>query len=242
MLFGGVSEGFRAPNLADLTGSTVSRSKDEVIGSSDLDAEKTLSYELGTKADFRDVTVSLTSFYTQIRNPITSAGETIGGVDYLRLTNGEEGYIWGLEGDAAWRISEQWGLFGNLTYQDGKQKSREVIGGPVLEDTVSRLAPLFGSVRLRWTQTGGKYWIEGQILGAATQNNLSKKDLDDDQRIPTNGTPGYLVGSVRGGWQARENLLVTLGIENFTDEDYRVHGSGLNEQGLNALIGVKYDW
>ena len=242
VLFGGVSEGFRAPNLADLTGSTVSRSSDEVIGSSDLDAEKTLSYELGTKADFRDVTVSLTSFYTQIRNPITSAGETIGGVDYLRLTNGEEGYIWGLEGDAAWRISEQWGLFGNLTYQDGKQKSREVSGGPVLEDTVSRLAPLFGSVRLRWTQTGGKYWIEGQILGAATQNNLSKKDLDDDQRIPTNGTPGYLVGSVRGGWQARENLLVTLGIENFTDEDYRVHGSGVNEQGLNALIGVKYDW
>ena len=77
------------------------------------------------------------------------------------------------------------------------------------------------------------------MWGAATQENLSKKDLDDDQRIPTNGTPGYLVGSGRGGWQARENLLVTLGIENFTDEDYRVHGSGVNEQGLNALNGVK---
>jgi outer membrane receptor protein involved in Fe transport len=47
---------------------------------------------------------------------------------------------------------------------------------------------------------------------------------------------------VVAGRQARENLLVTLGIENFTDEDSRVHESGLNEQGLNALIGVKYDW
>ncbi|MEO1856288.1 MAG: TonB-dependent receptor [Rubritalea sp.] len=242
VLYGGVSEGFRAPNLADLTGSTVSRSKDEVIGSSDLDAEKTLSYEFGTKADLRDVSLSLTSFYTQIRNPITSAEESIEEVDYLRLTNGEDGYIWGLEGDAAWRISEQWGLFANLTFQDGKQKSREVIGGPVLEDTVSRLAPLFGSVRLRWTQAGGKYWIEGQMLGAATQDNLSSRDLGDDQRIPSNGTPGYLVGSVRGGWQVRENLLVTLGIENVTDEDYRVHGSGVNEQGLNALVGAKLDW
>ena len=242
VIFGGISEGFRAPNLADLTGSTVSRSKDEVIGSSDLEAEKTLSYELGTKADLRDVTVSFTGFYTQIRNPITSAGETIDGVDYLRLTNGEEGYIWGLEGDAAWRISAQWELLGNLTYQDGKQKSRELIGGPISEDTVSRLAPLFGSVRLRWTQTGGSYWLEGQMLGAATQDNLSRQDLNDDQRIPSNGTPAYLVGSVRGGWQAKDNLLVTLGIENFTDEDYRVHGSGVNEQGLNALVGVKLDW
>jgi hemoglobin/transferrin/lactoferrin receptor protein len=242
VVFGGVSEGFRAPNLADLTGSTVSRSSDEVIGSSGLDAEKTLSYELGTKADLRDVSVGFSAFYTQIRNPLTSAEETIGGVDFLRLTNGEEGYIWGLEGDAAWRITDQWQLFGNLTYQDGKQKSREVIDGPVIEDTVSRLAPLFGSIRLRWTQPGGKYWIEGQVLGAATQNNLSKSDLGDDQRIPTNGTPGYLVGSLRGGWQARENLLVTLGLENFTDEDYRVHGSGVNEQGVNALLGIKYDW
>ncbi|MFC4995302.1 TonB-dependent receptor plug domain-containing protein [Rubritalea tangerina] len=241
-LYGGVSEGFRAPNLADLTGSTVSRSRDEVIGSSDLDAEKVLSFELGTKADWRDVTMSVAGFYTAIRNPITSAEQTIDGVDYLRLTNGEEGYIWGFEGDAAWRITEQWELFGNLTYQDGKQKSRAEIGGPVVEDTVSRLMPLSGNVRLRWTQTGGKYWVEGQVLGAVTQDNLSRRDVGDDQRIPSNGTPGYLVGSVRGGWQAQENLLVTLGIENVSDEDYRVHGSGLNETGLNALLGIKYDW
>ncbi|MFC5050792.1 TonB-dependent receptor plug domain-containing protein [Rubritalea spongiae] len=242
VLYGGVSEGFRAPNLADLTGSTVSRSSDEVIGSSDLDAEKVVSFELGSKADWRDLSFSFAGFYTWIRNPITSAQQTISGVDYLRLTNGEEGYIWGLEADAAWRIAAQWEILGNLTYQDGKQKSQAVIDGPVVEDTVSRLAPFSGNVRLRWTEEGGKYWIEGQLLGAVTQDNLSQSDLGDDQRIPSNGTPGYLVGSIRGGWQVQENLLVTLGLENLTDEDYRVHGSGVNEPGINALLGINVDW
>lgn len=242
VLYGGISEGFRAPNLADLTGDTVSRSKDEVIGSSNLDPEKTVSFEIGSKADFESVTLSLATFYTIINDPITNAKETIGSVDYLRLTNGDEGYIYGVEADAAWRFAEQWELLGNLTFQDGKQKSRDEIGGPIVEDTVSRLAPLFGSVRLRWSQAERKYWVEAELRGAATQDNLSKSDLSDDQRIPTNGTPGYLIPSIRGGWQVRDDLLVTLGLENLTDDDYRVHGSGLNEPGFNASLGLKYDW
>ena len=242
VLYGGISEGFRAPNLADLTGDTVSRSKDEVIGSSNLDPEKTVSFEIGSKADFESVTLSLATFYTIINDPITNAKETIGSVDYLRLTNGDEGYIYGVEADAAWRFAEQWELLGNLTFQDGKQKSRDEIGGPIVEDTVSRLAPLFGSVRLRWSQADRKYWVEAELRGAATQDNLSKSDLSDDQRIPTNGTPGYLIPSIRGGWQVRDDLLVTLGLENLTDDDYRVHGSGLNEPGFNASLGLKYDW
>ena len=177
-----------------------------------------------------------------IQDPITTAKQTIGGTDYLRQLNVEEGYIWGLEGDVAWQFAPQWELFGTVTYQDGKQKSRAEVGGPVVEDTVSRLSPLFGTLRVRWSQPGGKFWLEAETVGAATQDNLSSKDLGDDQRIPTNGTPGYMVGTLRGGWQARENLLLTLAVENITDEDYRVHGSGVNESGLNAILAAKLDW
>ncbi len=47
-----------------------------------------------------------------------------------------------------------------------------------------------------------------------------------------------MIGSVRGGWQARENLL----LENLSDADYRVHGSGVNGTGLNAILAVKCGW
>jgi outer membrane receptor protein involved in Fe transport len=32
---------------------------------------------------------------------------------------------------------------------------------------------------------------------------------------------------------------VTGGIENLTDKEYRVHGSGLNEPGRNAIVAVE---
>jgi hemoglobin/transferrin/lactoferrin receptor protein len=80
------------------------------------------------------------------------------------------------------------------------------------------------------------------VAEADNLSQLEKTPGNDDQRIPVNGTPGYLVPSLHGGWQATENLALTLGLENLTDEDYRIHGSGVNEPGFNAIIGVKAGW
>ena len=44
----------------------------------------------------------------------------------------------------------------------------------------------------------------------------------------------------RGAAFAQEGLKVFAGIENVTDVDYRVHGSGQNEPGTNVILGV--DW
>jgi hemoglobin/transferrin/lactoferrin receptor protein len=64
----------------------------------------------------------------------------------------------------------------------------------------------------------------------------------DNQRIPTNGTPGYVVASLYAGWKATDWLEFNAGVENVMDEDYRVHGSGQNEPGLSGLLGVKMVW
>ena len=31
-------------------------------------------------------------------------------------------------------------------------------------------------------------------------------------------------------------------VENITDEDYRIHGSGVNQPGINAIVGGKVSW
>ena len=241
-LFGGISQGFRAPNLEDLTGSNISNSSDEVVGSSSVDAEDVLSFELGLKHESEKFRLSSSVFYTMIDEPITRVVDNTGAETLNRITNGEDGYLYGVEIEGEWYISDQWKLSGNLTWQDGKQKSLDEVGGTVTSDTIRRLSPLAGAASLRWTHPNEKIWIEGTVLAAATQDNLATADLKDDQRIPTNGTPGYVVGSVMAGWQARENILLTLGLENLTDEDYRVHGSGVNETGFNAVLGVKFSW
>ena len=47
---------------------------------------------------------------------------------------------------------------------------------------------------------------------------------------------------LHAGWLATDNLELTAGLENITDEDYRNHGSGQNEAGFNAIMGAKVMW
>lgn len=232
-VFSSASQGFRAPNLDDLTGSSSALSGVDTIGSTSVDPEEVVSLELGYKHESDNVRFTSSIFYTFIDDQITSVldGNT------LRIQNGESAYVFGAEIEGRWDFTDDWSLRGALTWQDGKQ---ELEGG--IDDTISRLAPFSGSIALKWTHPSQKFWIEGSILGAATQGNLSARDLGDDQRIPTNGTPGYIVGSIHTGYQVNDSLQLNLGFENLTDEDYRVHGSGINETGFNTVLGLKYTW
>jgi hemoglobin/transferrin/lactoferrin receptor protein len=47
---------------------------------------------------------------------------------------------------------------------------------------------------------------------------------------------------IYAGCKATENLDLTLGLENISNIDYRSHGSGNNEPGFNAIIGIKAYW
>jgi outer membrane receptor protein involved in Fe transport len=62
----------------------------------------------------------------------------------------------------------------------------------------------------------------------------------DVERIPPGGTPGYVIGTVRGGYDLGNGLSLTAALENFTDEAYRVHGSGINGPERNFIFGAEW--
>ncbi len=245
-VYASIAQGFRAPNLDDLSGSNVSNSSDEVVGSSDVDAETVLSFELGHRRVTDSVRWNVAAFYTLIDDPIVRVDDNTGIDPLVRIDNGEDGYVMGAEFEGAWLFADDWELSGHITYQDGKQKSLDEVGGTITEDTIRRLAPLSGAVALKWTAPSQKYWVQGKIIAAATQDNLGAGDFGDGQRIPVSGsrvgTPSYVIASLYSGWQISDSLELTASIENLTDEDYRVHGSGVNGQGINIGLGVKYSW
>ena len=39
-----------------------------------------------------------------------------------------------------------------------------------------------------------------------------------------------------------EHLNLLCGVENLTNEVYRVHGSGQNEAGINGIFGLRLNW
>ena len=237
-IFGGASQGFRAPNVTDLSGNLTSRSGEQETGSLDLDPETTWTFELGSRVAQDRWSGQISGFYTLVDDVITR----VPGDDGRVTTNGVDADIYGIELEGNYFVTPDWLLSGFLTWQEGRQDVPEFIGGPTDEQWVSRLSPLRGGVALRYQPVGGNWWVEGRVTAAAEQDKLSEGDKGDTQRIPPGGTPSYVVASMTSGWQVNESLLLTLGLENITDEDYRIHGSGVNGPGFGAIFGVQVEW
>lgn len=241
-VFGGVSQAFRAPNLDDLSGNVTAKSGIATLGNQNVDPEKFLTYEIGTRHHTANTSLNLAVFYTDVDDLILAVPTNNTRTTSI-ATNAGDGYIYGVELEGGWRFLPQWTLSGFAAWQDGRTESPDFVGGPETEKSNSRNLPLSGSVALRWDDPSNKFWVEGRVLAATTEDRITAADqAADNQRIPTGGTPGYIVTSLRAGWHVNANLDITCGIENLTDEDYRNHGSGQNEPGLNGILGVKVNW
>jgi hemoglobin/transferrin/lactoferrin receptor protein len=240
--FGGISQSFRAPNLDDLTGNVTAKAGETSLGSTDVEPEEFVTYEIGARQTGATTAFQASVFYTDGRDLITGVKRTESDSTTI-ITNASEAYVYGVEMEGAWRFRPQWTLSGFAAWQEGRLQSPVFLGGPVAGKPMTRQLPLTGSVALRWTHSSGKFWIEGRALAATKEERITAADqLADNQRIPTGGTPGYMVASLHSGWKINDHLDLTLGLENLTDEDYRNHGSGQNEPGLNGILGVRVTW
>ncbi len=244
-LFGGVSQGFRAPNLSDLSRFDSARSNEFEVPAPDLDPEYYTSFELGLKNRAERWSSEVAVFHTLIRDQIlrfptgdtNSAGET-------EITKGNvgDGSVDGIEAGLSYRVADRWTAFGNATYLYGK-RSTFPTSAPVLQDEyLDRLMPFTAQVGLRWEDSSNKLWLEGLVTHAQKADRLSTRDANDSSRIPDGGTPAYTTLDLRLGWLVRQDATLHVGIENLTDEDYRIHGSGLNRPGRNLTVGLGWSF
>lgn len=240
-VYGGASQAFRAPNLNDLSGNLTTRSGQATAGSIDLEPEEFITYEIGTRYRSGDLAFGAAVFYTDAQDLITSVATAPGGNSTV-ATNASDGYVYGVELDGSWQFAPCWTATGFVAWQDGRTDTQAYVGGPEVHDIASRVMPLTGSLALRWTHPDGRVWVEGRVLAAQDADDLSIRDKGDTQRIPVGGTPGYTVWMLHAGWHATEWLDLTCGVENLLDEDYRNHGSGQNEPGLNGILGARLLW
>jgi len=238
MLFAGVSQGFRAPNLSDAT-------RDDDFGggtekpTADLEAEHFISYETGIRFTSPRLSLNLALYHIAMRN-------RIGRLDKPTPTkrNLDQGYINGIEAHAVYALTPQWQVFTNLSWQHGSEQTyydRDVTR-PGATRPVTRLMPLNGQAGLRWQHPDNqRYWMEFVIAAAAAQTRLADAEVVDN-RIPDGGTPGYVVAHWRAGCRLGRHSDLSLAIENLADKAYRIHGSGLNEPGRNLVVSLRTRW
>jgi len=244
-LYGGASQAFRAPNLDDLSSLKSSRTGVISTGSLAIEPEDYLTYEIGTRYLDGAFGLQAAVFYTDISDLITSrpigtdpgTGEVI-----TTTTNGADGFLVGGEIEGEWRFAREWRASGFVAYVDGEADTFPSASLTPVREPISRLMPLTGSAALRWTGPQSDLWIEGRMIAAAHAGRLNSGDRADTSRFPPDGTPGYFAANLSSGCRATEHLELTLTLENVTDTSYRVHGSGVNQPGFNAILGGVLSW
>jgi hemoglobin/transferrin/lactoferrin receptor protein len=236
--FGGVSQGFRAPNLSDFTSFELARSGEQETPANDLDSEHFTSFEIGTKVRVPQLGIEAYAayFYTLIDDQIVRfpTGQLIGGASEVTRANVGDGYIQGVEIGAEWRFWDGFRLFGNLTWTEGELDT--FVGSNLEAQPADRIPPLSSLLGLRWDSTDGRWFLEGTAQLARREDRLSPGDVNNTQRIPPGGTRGYQVFTARAGCNVTPQWRLTAAVENISNEDYRTHGSGLNEPGTNVVL------
>ncbi len=238
-LFTGISQGFRAPNLSDLSRLDTARSNEIETAAPGLSPEKFTSYELGLKTNNRFLQFQTAVFYTYVHNMIvrTPTGEMIEGNVEVTKKNSGSGYVAGFELNASSKIYKGLTSFAAFSWNNGKVDTYPTSEPELEEEYIDRLMPPTANLGLQWTDQNNKYTVRALCTIAGKQDRLSTRDKADTQRIPPGGTPIYTLFSLHSSWRLTEWISFNAAIENITDEDYRIHGSGNNEPGRNFILG-----
>ncbi|MDQ7778870.1 MAG: TonB-dependent receptor [Planctomycetota bacterium] len=233
-----VSQGFRAPNISDLTSFDISRTGELETPATDLEPEEFLSYEIGLKALGESTSAEVAFFYTDIKDMLVRVptGNVVDGSNEVTRHNLGDGYVQGVELAVTQDLCAGWQAHARFAWQEGELDTYPTAQPVEKREPMSRILPATATIGLRYTEPEEDFWVEGLVTIADNQDRLSPDDKRDTQRIPPGGTPGYTVYTLRGGVNLWEDADLSVSVENITNKDYRVLGSGQNEPGTNFIV------
>lgn len=232
-LIGSVYSAFRAPNLNDLS-SFGSFNAGIEVPNPNLAPEKSRNAELGIKVKYEKLSGSVFAFHNKLTDLISRVEATYNGQDSIdgekvyTKENFAESFIRGLEAEVQYEISSEVSVYGNITYTYGQNETAD--------EPMRRIPPLNGKLGIYYQHNSG-LWGKLEWLGAGKQDRLASGDISDT-RIPDGGTPAWNRLDLRAGYTWKW-LNLTAGLNNIFDNDYRIHGSGINGYGRSLWVALQ---
>ncbi len=244
---GGVSRGYRTPDLNDLhSGVNGATRQGQVItiGNPDLEPETTTSTEFGVYFDsLAGFNANATLFHNKFKDKIASGDPIqitgrpgIPDGSYAQQINIDEAVTQGLELAASWTFAPAWTLSANYTYTDSEQKSGDNKGEP-LTNTPEHLA----NAKLNWQTTDRlNLWLKSEYRGERARFTSSYENLANaNGTYSTNqsiydtlgkNTKAYTLFHLGGSFGASENLTLNAAVYNLLDKDF-VNGKSYTTYG-----------
>lgn len=197
--------GYRAPSIFELYSHmdrNMGRMQVQVWGNSELEAEKSRTFDIGLEAEKGKSTGKLTYFHNKISNMIDSEflGRFGRAVRY-RYVNINKAVMDGVEGEYGYRFDKHWDVKLNFTYLDAKDGN-----------TNARLTGhtrMNGLVELNWTDAKPNPWT------ASLYNMWYKDYLDGEGKNYTYSTTNFVVTK-----DLNKNTHIYAGVDNLFNKTF----------------------
>nr|WP_174505300.1 TonB-dependent receptor [Acinetobacter sp. Marseille-Q1620] len=228
-LRGGISKGYKAPSLKQLSPEYESNEAmggmGIIYGNTDLTPETNTSYELGLHFHQGDLESSVTWFQNDVDDLIDTIRRPTCGVRgkiCLGYVNISKAKIQGVEWSASYQIEPNWHFNANYTYLDAKNETSN--------------EPLMGRSKHQ-VNTSVIWQITDKFQAKLRQQYLSKQY--QDKKSPYD--PSYTLWHLYTDYQVNSNLSFNAGIENIGDERLARETAGtytLADAGRRYFVGL----
>lgn len=241
---------FRSPNINDFA---INRVKDgnvlvpniELIPEKALNGEITLGKVFGKRAETGKYKISVTGFYTHLRDAIIRSNATFFGDSTLwaedsykvvqKNINANTAYVTGVSGNIVFDFNKNWQFSSSLNLVKG----RSTIDS--LEQPLAHIPPTYGKTSLLFKTD--KIQLEA-VVRYNGEKPLSEygpagSSDNDDEAIPGVGTLAWTTYNFYSSYKLNDRISFNLALENILDTHYRPFASGVSAAGRNFIISMR---
>lgn len=241
---------FRAPNIDDIGKVFDSEPGAVTVPNPDLEAEYAYNFDFGVAKVFgSNLKLDATAYYTILDNAMVRRNFTLNGLDMINyqgelsqvqaIQNAATATVYGIQAGMELNLPDGFQLSSDLNYQKGEE---ELDDGTT--SSSRHAAPLFGTSSLKFNHD--KVTLEFYV---SYQGEVKFKDLAVDEQGKdeiyakdsdgNNYAPSWYTLNLKAMFPVSDNISISTGLENITDQRYRPYSSGVSAPGRNFIIALR---
>jgi len=245
-----VATAFRSPNVDDLGKVFDSEPGSVVIPNPNLEAEYAYNVDLNVSKMFgKSVKVDVSTYYSLLDNALVRRDFTLNGASEIvydgelsqvqAIQNAAKANVYGIQSGVEVKLPTGFRFSTDLNFQKGEE---ELDNG---DKSPSRhAAPFFGISRVGYANSKVDLELNFQFSDKVAFKDLAeeekgKKELYALDRKGNPYAPSWYTINLKSMYKLSDNVTITAGIENITDQRYRPYGSGIAAPGKNFVLAVR---
>ncbi len=238
------SNGFRAPNVDDLSKVFESNAGNLIVPNNELQPEKIANIEATIERKFNSRTsLAVNGYYMRYTNALTTGKAQFNGQDSIfydgtlspvyTTVNADEAYICGGNLSLNSQVNDHFSMQSSVVYTYGRI---ETDNG---DTPLDHIAPVYGRTGFAFQQQ--KFRGEFSVLYNGWKRIADYRlNAEDNEAYATpNGMPAWYTLNARASYQVQENVQLMVGLENILDSNYRVFASNISAAGRNVTITLR---